>query len=153
MTTKIKLYAVHFFFCFALLMASKMATAEQSVVFGDYTIHYIAVNSTFIDPDIAEEYNILRSDRRAFLNISVLKNSTTNNYGSPVSALISGTKKNLLGQNQNIDFVMVTEGDAIYYIGQFEFSNAEKARFEIEVQPEGIGRSRTIKWSSTLYNN
>lgn len=136
-------------FLFVTLLSSSFVKAEQSEVFGAYTVHYIAVNSTFLDPDIANEYNILRGDRRAFLNISILKNSD----GSAVPATISGSKRNLLGQIQQLDFVKITEGDAIYYIGQFDFSNAEDVRFEVEVQPESKGRSYSLQWSGKFYNN
>jgi len=108
-----------------------LVKAEQSQDFGDYTVHYIAVNSTFISPEIAERYGIVRSARNAFLNISVIKNS-----GAAVSAKITGMKANFLSQNSAINFIEINEGDAIYYIGQFEFSNAENLRFNIEVQPE-----------------
>ena len=72
---------------------------------------------------------------------------------TPVTANVSGGKKNLFGQVADINFIKVTEGEAIYYLGQFEFSNAEDTRFEIEVQPEGNGRSYNIEWTSILYNN
>lgn len=127
---------------------STLAKAEQSQVFGDYTVHYIAVNSTFISPEIAERYDIVRSARNAFLNISVIKNT-----GAAVSARITGEKANFLSQNSSINFIEVNEGDAIYYIGQFEFSNAENLRFSIEVQPENNGPAYPITWTTKLYIN
>jgi hypothetical protein len=128
-----------------------LAQTETSQVFGEYTIHYIAVNSSFINPEIAEQYDIVRSPRNAFLNISVIKN--TNGFGTAVNADISGEKANLLGQNLAIDFIEITEGTAIYYIGQFEFSNAENLRFNIEIQPENSGPVYPLSWSSQLYIN
>lgn len=139
---------------FSISLTANSALAEQSQEIGNYTVHYIAVNSTFISSDIARDYNIVRGNRRAFINISVLKNSQDgSNSTTPVVANVSGGKKNLFGQASNIEFIKVTEGDAIYYLGQFEFSNAEDTRFEIEVQPEENGRSYTIEWTSKLYNN
>lgn len=147
-----KNYLRLFLFLASSSLMANIANAEQSQTIGDYTVHYIAVNSTFISADIANEYNIARGDRRAFINVSVLKNESDGST-TPVVASISGGKKNLLGQSNNIDFIKVTEGEAIYYLGQFEFSNAENTRFEIEVQPEANGRSYTIEWTSTIYNN
>ncbi len=131
-------------FCFF----STLVKAEQSQVFGDYTVHYIAVNSTFINPEIAERYGIVRSSRNAFLNISVIKNT-----GAAVPARIAGTKANFLSQNSTINFIEVNEGEAIYYIGQFEFSNAENLRFNIEVQPENSGPVYPLSWTARLYIN
>ena len=124
----------------------------ESDTFGAYTVHYQAVNSTFLDADIAEQYGIVRSDRRAFLNISVIK---AENEGSTlaVPAQISGGKRNLLGQTGSIEFREIREGSAIYYIGEFDYSNAERVRFSIEVQPEMTGEAVEIRWETQLYNN
>lgn len=126
-----------------------MAASED---FGDYSIHYQAVNSTFINADIARQYGIVRSDRRAFLNISVLKNQEDGS-SSPVPAVVEGGKRNLLGQAGNIDFREIREGQAIYYIGEFDYSNAEIVRFRLEVTPEDSSSSYDISWETRMYNN
>jgi len=138
------------FLVFSCLISAQVQ-AEQAQNFGDYTVHYIAVNSTFISPEIAERYSIVRSARKAFLNISVIKN--TSDTGTPVAARITGEKANLLGQNSTINFIEVNEGDAIYYIGQFDFSNAENLRFNLEVQPENDGPVYPLTWTTQLYIN
>lgn len=128
-----------------------LASYAESETFGDYTIHYQAVNSTFIDAGIAEQYGITRSDRHAFLNISVLK-ATAGGGMTPVTAAVSGGKRNLLGQVGAIDFREIREGDAIYYIGEFEFSNAGIVRFIINVQPEQTGQTHEVRWETRMYN-
>lgn len=130
-------------------MASTFSQAE-SQDFAEYTVHYIAVNSTFLEPDIAKQYNIVRASRRAFLNIAVLHNNADGST-TPVVAKLNGGKQNLMQQVGNIDFEEIREGDAIYYIGQFDFSNAELLRFNVEVQPENKGPTRHIEWTTTLY--
>lgn len=133
----------------ALLGLSGVVSAE-SKDFGDYTVHYIAVNSTFISPEIAAQYGIVRSARRAFLNIAVLRNNADGST-TPVTAVISGGKRNLMQQASAIPFEEIREGTAIYYIGQFDFSNAETLRFGIDVQPGGSGPVRQIEWTTQLY--
>lgn len=134
-----------------LFIASAAAHAQQQDI-GDYTVHYIAVNSTFLTPAIAQQYDIVRSERRAFVNISVLRN---NDDGSttPVTAVLNGSMNNLLQQSSPLAFKEIREGDAIYYLGQFDFSNAELLRFSVEVQPEGTGPAYTIEWQTQLYMN
>ncbi|MAY02594.1 MAG: hypothetical protein CMQ38_06420 [Gammaproteobacteria bacterium] len=134
-----------------LVCMSILSVNAQQEVFGDYTVHYIAVNSNFISPEIAEQYDIVRSPRNAFLNISVIKN--TGGTGTAVSATISGEKANFIGQREDITFIEVREGDAIYYLGQFEFSNAENLRFNIEIQPENSGPVYPLSWTTQLYIN
>lgn len=135
----------------ALTLLSAFAVAEEQT-FGDYTVHYQAVNSTFLRPEIAEQYGIVRSERRAFLNVAVLRNEADGKT-TPVTATISGVKHNLLQQSEAIDFALVREGTAIYYIGQFDFSDREVVRFTLEVAPEGNEPAHTIEWSTQLYRN
>jgi hypothetical protein len=126
------------------------AARAESQDFGNYTVHYIAVNTTFLSPDIAEEYNIVRSDRRAFLNIAVIRNNADGSP-TPVEATVMGSKSNLLQQSDTIAFDEIREGDAVYYIGQFDFSNAENIRFSVSVQPERKGPAHEIEWTTQLY--
>jgi hypothetical protein len=139
----------------ALILSSVFVLAASESIGdknGNYTVYYQAVNSTFVTPEIAEQYGIVRSDRRAFLNISVVK-SEDGGATSAVSASISGGKRNLLGQTGNIEFREIREASAIYYIGEFDFSNAEMVRFSVDVQPEQSGPPHEIRWESRMYNN
>jgi hypothetical protein len=134
-----------------VLLLPGLALAE-SATFGDYTVYYQAVNSTFVNADIAEQYGIVRSDRRAFLNVNVSK-TETNGRLNAVTASIIGGKRNLLGQVDDIAFREIREGEAIYYIGEFEFSNAEMVRFTLTVKPENQGPEYEIRWETRMYNN
>jgi len=134
-------------------LAAPAASAEQaefSNAGGDYEIHYIAVNSTFLQPDIAAQYAIERSARSAFLNIAVLRKEVDGST-TPVTAVLSGSKNNMLQQSEALTFKEVREGAAVYYIGQFSFSNAELLRFVVAVQPEGQGEVHELEWRTQLY--
>lgn len=139
-----------FVLCLLAMLTPAAWSEEQS--FGDYTVYYQAVNSTFLTPEIAEQYGIVRSERRAFLNIAVVRNDEGGKT-TPVTATLNGIKHNLLQQSEPIEFKIVREGEAIYYIGQFDFSNAEVLRFTLEVAPEGQEPSHPIEWSTQLYSN
>jgi len=54
-------------------LTSLPAIAQQAKEFDDYTIHYNALSSSLITPEVAKAYGIRRSDSRALINISVLK--------------------------------------------------------------------------------
>lgn len=132
------------------LVITSYPVAADSQIFGEYTVHYIAVNSTFIEAETARQYGIVRGKRNAFLNISVLHNNADGST-TPVSALLQGERGNLMQQTSKVDFREVREGAAIYYIGQFDFSNAEVLRFKVSVQPEAKGPSHEIEWTTQLY--
>ncbi len=140
------------FLLWALLVLDAATLQAEEQTFGDYTVHYQAVNSTFLTPDIADQYGIVRSERRAFLNIAVLRNEDDGST-TPVTATLNGIKHNLLQQSQAIEFKQVREGEAIYYIGQFDFSNAEILRFTVEVQAEGHEPGTTLEWNTQLYSD
>lgn len=136
---------------FVLALLGTPALADEQT-FGDYTVHYQAVNSTFLTPQIAAQYGIVRSDSRAFLNIAVLRNDADGGT-TPVPAMINGSKHNLLQQSEALEFKEVREGEAIYYIGQFSFSDREVLRFTLELSPEGQEPAHTLEWSTQLYRN
>jgi hypothetical protein len=49
------------------------AKAEQFEQVGDYQIHYNTFTTSFLQPQVAKAYNIVRSRYQAMINISVLK--------------------------------------------------------------------------------
>jgi hypothetical protein len=141
----------YFLFASALMFAASSAHAE-SQDFDNYTVHYIAVGTTFLTPEIAQQYNIVRSNRRAFLNIAVILNNPDGST-TPVPAAVMGSKHNLLQQSSEIEFAEIREGEAVYYIGQFDFSNAEIIRLRVSVQPELKGPVHEIEWNTQLYSD
>ena len=147
---RMRISSCQFLSCYGRICAS--AANAESQDFGDYTVHYIAVNTTFLSPDIAEQYNIVRSDRRAFLNIALIRNNADGST-TPVPAAVTGSMRNLLQQSKEISFDEIHEGEAVYYIGQFDFSNAEVIRLTVDVQPEMQGQVHKIEWSTQLYSD
>ncbi|MGM3386564.1 DUF4426 domain-containing protein [Stutzerimonas stutzeri] len=118
--------------CLLALMFALPALAERKHSAGDYDVHYIAFNSSFLQPEIASAAGLVRSRAQGVVNVSVLK------AGKPVAAQVSGTVKNLLGQDYPLTFKQLKEGDAaIYYLAQFPFESRETLRFNLDVRPAG----------------
>lgn len=111
---------------------SLFAHAEQKVVFSDHELHYIVLNTTEIPKEIAERYQLNRSAKRAFINLSILR-QTPNGYGTPVTADIKAIERTLLGQRLEINLQEIREGNAIYYIGDFPIFNREVLWFDVEL--------------------
>ena len=118
------------------LLHSTSSEAQQSQDFGDYVVHYNALNSNMIPPQVAQAYGIQRSSSRALLNITVLK-KVMDMPGSPVSAEITAGGTNLTGQHRKIEMREIRESGAIYYIGEFPVHNLETYRFHVQVEIEG----------------
>lgn len=120
------------------------ASAEQQKTLGQWQVHYNAFNSTFLSPAIATQYDVTRSASNGVLNIAVLDKDTLTSQ----SPGVSGQAVNPLGQVQQLAFQHIHEGDAAYYIAQFDFTNAETLRFSIQ-----IGENQTLKFNQEFWLN
>lgn len=122
-----------------------IASAEQKRVLGNWEVHYIAFNTTFLSPEIASANGISRSPNNILVNISVLDKATK----TAQNVVITGTARNLLGNTKTLEFKEVEEGDAIYYLAQLPFSDEEHYRFSIELTQGKI--EQTLKFEQKLY--
>ncbi|MDX1297457.1 MAG: DUF4426 domain-containing protein [Pseudomonas sp.] len=121
---------------FIALCLSLPALAERKQSFGDLDVHYIAFNSSFLQPDIAAANGLARSKSLGVVNISVLK------AGKASSASVSGEVKDLVGRSHTLSFKQVNEGEAIYYLAQFPFTQQEMLRFTLSVRAaDGVAHS------------
>lgn len=118
-----------------LAAVSGPAMAEQSQDFGDYVVHFNAVTTNLLSPDMASHYNIQRSSNKALLNITVLK-KVLGAAASPVEAEVSASAVNLTDQYRRIDMRKVEEEGAIYYLGTMSVDNQETYDFTVNVTPE-----------------
>lgn len=134
-----------------LLMLSAAAHAQQSRDFGDYVVHYNALNTDLLSPQVAQQYGIRRSPSRAMLNVTVLEKQPEA-PGTPIRAAVEGSAKNLTGQIREIAFRETEESaDAIYYIGELTVRNMETFDFTVRVRPEGATETLTVKFRQQFY--
>ena len=133
-----------------------IAGAEQAQDFGKYVVHFNALNTSFIPPEVASGYNIQRSKSRALLNIVVLR-KVMDNPGTPVRAVVKARASNLAGQFRVIKMRQISEAEkdgtlsAVYYIGEFRISNQETFNFDIEVTPQGEDKPLVVKFQKQFY--
>ena len=109
---------------------SNLAFAEQKKTLGNWDVHYMVLNTTFLTPEIAKANGIVRSKYNALVNISVLDKRTQ----KAQLAALSGSATNLLGNKRELSFKRVEEGDAIYYLAVVQFRDRETLRFSIDVK-------------------
>ena len=127
-----------------LMLTSIGAKAEQMKPLGQWNVHYIAFGSTFVTPEIAKAYGIIRSRYKGVINISVLDKA---NVAQKVH--ISGVARNLLGNQVKLKFKEIVEGKSVYYIAQIDYSNAETFRFEIDLKQGNENQS--FKFTQDFY--
>lgn len=113
-----------------LLLFSVVANAAQFKKLGDWDVHYIVINTSFLTPEVAKQYKLQRSKYQGLVNISVLNSEDQ----VAQSVAVTGKATNLLGTTKQLSFKQVKEGDAIYYLAVIPFRHQETYRFDIDVQ-------------------
>lgn len=131
------------------LLLWTVASAAESQRFGDLEVNYSVINSTFLSPEIASHYQLVRARDRAFINLVILDQANPDKP-QPLSARLEGRTWDLL-QNQFLEFQEIREGEAVYYLADFQFSDAEIRYFEINLLPAGAQRSLQLKFQHQVY--
>jgi len=134
------------------LLVSPTIQAEQSKVFGSYTVHYSAFTTDNLTSSVAKLYNIPRSKKRALLNISVLK-KTADGSSKPTRAIIKGTATNLSQQLRELEPREISEKGAIYYIAETPVDNAEILKYRLEITPQGEKTTYTLSFQEQFYTD
>lgn len=132
-------------------LASVAETGESMQQFGDYQVHYNVFNTTFLTPEIASEYGIVRSKKTALMNISVLKKQADGTYKG-VLAKVSGDHFDLV-KKEVLKFQEVREENAVYYLSSFDIVHRIDVYFTVNVQVEGESNTFTVKFQKRLYRD
>lgn len=142
-------YALTVFFCWLLLHVAGTQAGElnqnSTQKFGEYTVHYSAFNSTFLQPDIAANYGLVRANNQILINITV-----QNSKGDAIPAKLVGHTKNLMQQKKPLEFQTIEETYATYYMGAVRTTNEEVHHFEIDITPDNA-ETFTLKFTRKLY--
>lgn len=133
---------------FALLLAPTVQ-AEQAQKFGNLEVHYNAMLSSDLLPDVAKSYKIDRSKTRGILTVSVLRKNPVG-VAQPVPANLTAYLVNLNNQLGNINMREIKEGTAIYYLGEFRVAPPDTLKFTVTVETAGEPR-REVTFSQKFY--
>lgn len=141
-----------------ILVAVAIFVASVSFVFADeagqyqqsgrFQIHYMALSTTFLTPEISKNYNIKRSRYNAFVNVSILDTLVAGH--PPIRGKLTGKAVNLTGNTRVLEFKEVIEGDAIYYIAELPFRNEERYTINIQASNKD-GLNSQISFKQQFY--
>ena len=136
----------------AALWQAQPAIAQQSEMFGPYELHYSVVNTTFIEPEVAATYNLVRGEKRAILNLAVREHDADGKtVARPMQ--LKGRSWDLIQKTDQLAFQEVREGPAIYYIAEVEFLDKEWRHFEVHFRPEGADETYTFRLKHQMYKD
>lgn len=132
------------------LLFAPLVQADQSQKFGNVEVHYNAMLSTDLSPDVAKAYKIDRSPTRGIVTVSVLRKNAVG-VGQPISARLTAYMVNMNNQLGDIDMREIKEGNAIYYLGEFRVVPPNTLKFTVTVEVNGDPR-REVNFSQKFYN-
>lgn len=117
------------------LLALCLPAAANVQRSGDLRVHYNAVPTATLAPEVARQYGITRSANRVLLNVAVRRGEP--GADAAVPARVEASVINLAGQRLDLRMREVRDGDAVYYLGEARVSGQDTLRFEITVTVEG----------------
>jgi hypothetical protein len=129
------------------------APDERYEDFGSHVLYFNAQPTADLQPEIAKQYGIVRSKKRAMLNVSIVK-KLPGSTGQPVPGEVTVTASNLTGQLKNVTLREIKDGGAVYYIADLPVANGETLKFDIEARPVDFdGDAFPVSFTETFYSD
>lgn len=132
------------------LSAPTLAFAERSQTFGDIEVHFNALSTTELSPDMAKAYKLDRSRNRGMITVAVLKKDKAG-VGQPIKATISANAVNLSSQLTEMTMREIQEGKAIYYLGDYRVSAPDTLTFKVTIKPEGENKTLKVEFQQQFF--
>jgi hypothetical protein len=121
-----------------------------SKAFGDYVLHFNAILTDQLSPEVARAYNIVRSKNRAMLTVTIIKGDQ-GLTGESQAGAVTASAANLTGQIKNLTLREIRADQSIYYIGDVAVANAETLVFNIDAIPEGSTDKLSVRFSRQFF--
>jgi Domain of unknown function (DUF4426) len=121
--------------------------------FGEYELHYNALRTDSLTPEVARAYGIQRGANRVMLTVTILRKEADQAPRKPAEGDVKADAYNLNGQLKNLEMRRVSEGEAIYYIGEVTISGTEILVFDISATPTGAAAPLRVKLKREFYSN
>lgn len=119
--------------------------------FGAYVLHFNALSTDQLTPEVAKQYGIVRSKNRAMLNVSIVQ-KIEGTTGQSVPGAVSASVNNLTGQAKNLTLREVQAGSAVYYIGDVAVANGETLIFNVDATPINETSRFSVRFSQQFYD-
>ena len=135
------------------VVAPAQPSGESFQEFGNYSLHYNALRTDALTPEVARSYGIQRSSNRVMLTVTLLRKDGAQAAGKPIDGEVAVDAHNLNGQMKGIEMRRVSEGEAIYYLGEVSISGAEILVFDISATPTGESTPLKVKFQREFFSS
>jgi predicted small lipoprotein YifL len=120
--------------------------------FGEFEVHYNALRTDQLAPDVARAYGIERSANRVMLNVSLLRKNPDGST-TPVDGTVTASAYNLNGQLKDLQMRRITEGTSFYFIGEVGISGTEILVFDISAVPSGQESKYSVQFKREFFSD
>lgn len=134
------------------LTAISLPAYAGSKDFGEIQVHYSVFPSTFLPAEVAKANNLRRSQNIGIVNIAIMEETEENGL-KPVSGQVEGKVLNDVQQVTYLAFRRIQEGEAVYFIAEYQYSSGELMTFEITARPSGTNQELPVRFSQTLVDD
>ena len=135
-----------------MLAVSSNSPAQQSLDLDEYVVHYNALNTSLLPPQMTQAYGIQRSPNKAVLTITALKKEENNPLGTPVRAEVTANAVNFSGQRRSIKMREISDlSGSVYYIGVLTVYNLESFKFTVNLKIEGLEKPAVVQFSQQFF--
>ena len=144
--------------CYALgplllaTLTSGALRAERTRDLGRFVVHYTAMPTDALDAQVARVYSIERAPNIGMLNVAVAKKQPGGKT-MPVTATITADVSDHLGNIKMLAIREIDDGEAVYYIGEFQIRTRQPLHFQITVSPEGAGPPYVLQFEKQFLIN
>eukprot|EP00003_Mantamonas_plastica_P029406 TRINITY_DN6958_c0_g1_i3.p5 TRINITY_DN6958_c0_g1~~TRINITY_DN6958_c0_g1_i3.p5 ORF type:complete len:154 (+),score=23.94 TRINITY_DN6958_c0_g1_i3:2024-2485(+) len=136
----------------ALLTTSLQTQAAGNKDFGDYQVHWSVLPSTFLAPEVAKANNLQRSKGIGIINIAIMKENEDGQL-VPVTGQVEGQVSNDIQQVKFLAFRRIQEGDAVYFIAEYQYASGELMTFNVTARPSGHSQDLPVRFAHTLFSD
>jgi hypothetical protein len=134
-----------------LLLCAFGAHAEQFVDQGDYRVHYAAINTTELTPQVARQFGIDRTRNQILLVLNAQQRIDGRHV--PVPATARGTATTLLGHQQTLALRPIHEAEVHYVVATFTTLDGEYMTIEADVLPQGSNETIPVRFKQQFYRD
>jgi hypothetical protein len=120
--------------------------------FGDYTVLWSVLPSTFLAPEVAKANNLQRSAGIGIVNIAIMEENEDGSM-TPVTGQVEGRVSNDIQQVRMLAFRRVKEGDAVYFLAEYQYSSGQLMTFNITARPTGSSQDLNVRFAHTLFSD
>ena len=135
-----------------LLTTPASAGAEETTRETDtHIIHFNVFDSSFLTPEIAQQYGLKRSNYHAMLNLAV--HEKTDAADKPIPVILQGTVTNIVQQQRTLKFKEVQEGKAIYYLTDFRVTDDDLLTFDIKIRTNADAPGYDLRFKRRVFTS